>query len=815
MDLRHFRLLRVVGKGSFGRVRIVEHKTTGKFYALKYINKEKCVEKKAVDNIIRERNLLEHLEYYPFLVNLRYAFQDDRNLFMVLDLMLGGDLRFHLDYSASSITEESIKFWMAELCLGIHYMHTKNIVHRDLKPDNLLLDDDGHVHIADFNVTAYLPKNGEYLKSISGTVSYMAPEMVKKTGYREQVDWWSLGVIMYELMFGKRPFRGSTRSEILRAIERGRYKIPIQSYSLDCVSFLKGLLQPSPRKRLGSLERGGFDSLRRHPFFNGLDWTALERLEISSPFKPDKTRINFDATHELEEVLEISRSEKLKYRKRSLIDRELLSPSYLKMEDDYADFNTDPKNPVVFKSSTLISELSDSILQSYEDVEKSQDSHVPSTTSQIDMDLSRSRPLTTHLELSRRITGNSSILQEEVVDVSDQEFWKSVELQGQDEMIYPFHDKRHNRDRSHSIKEFGSRQLDTFASESGPGIPLPHRNSDSIHNRKVKHSNSEIICKDRYKNVLKSSSSTYGTDIELDSVDMKRRSRSKSRQSKILLQNHEPLTRYHESHKDQSRNTSNQNTTHNTSKSHGNDNENTKSFSQDKHHNSNSSYRSGLTRILRFSSATAPVGCHLNKSKSKYRVHYSRYGPLQIVSCQNMINARSVSLPLYIQSDAQTIAISTIEPSKISTRYDTIDTDQEYPESIDHYIADMRSYDANNGDILKGIEDLELNISPKKIKSDQESLWGKRHYSWANDKNAHYNQFPSDECELDSLYDDVLQENPPSPKINVDEWMNRSSHASSSLFDSSKERIKTRSNSEKNNSKTLDKNETKKLQYRQ
>lgn len=796
MDLRHFRLLRVVGKGSFGRVRIVEHKTTGKFYALKYINKEKCVGQKAVDNIIRERNLLEYLEYYPFLVNLRYAFQDDRNLFMILDLMLGGDLRFHLDYSCSSITEEAIKFWMAELCLGIHYMHIRNVVHRDLKPNNLLLDDDGHIHIADFNVTAYLPKNGEYLKSISGTVSYMAPEMVKKTGYREQVDWWSLGIIMYELMFGKRPFRGSSKSEILRAIECGRYKIPIQSYSLNCISFLKGLLQPSPRKRLGSSERGGFAGLIRHSFFVGLDWTALERLEIPSPFKPDKTKINFDATHELEEVLEISRSEKLKYRKRSLIDRELLSPSHLKMEDDYVDFNTDPKNSVVFKPSSLISELSDSILCSYGDTEKSQDSHVLSTTSQIDMDLSRSRPLATHLQLSRRITGNSSIFQEEVVDASEQEFWKTVELEGHYEMIYPYHDK------SYTIKEF-----DSFTSESEPRIALNHRNNnENIHNlRKGEHSSSKVIGKDRYMSVLKSSSSTYETDVELDSVDRKRRrSKTRSRERKIHMQNHEPLTckRYHESHKDQFRNTSNRNSNHNTLRD--DNNEDKRSFVQDKHRNTNGSHRSELKRILRFSSATAPVECHLNKSKSKYRVRYSRYGPLQIISCQSMINTRSVSLPLYIQSGPQAIAISTIEPSiQVSTTYYITDTEQEYPKSINDDISAMRPYDSSIDDILNG-KDLELNISPKKVKSDQESLWGKRHYSWANDKNAHYNQFPLDEYELDSLYDDTLQENPSSSKINLDEWMNRSNHASSSLFNSSKERIKTRSRSEKNNHKAFD-----------
>lgn len=153
-------------------MRIIQKRDTGRFYALKYINKEKCISQRAVDNVIRERKLLESLSFYPFLVNLQFAFQDDVNLFMVLDLMLGGDLRYHLDRN-SELPEDQIRFWMAEVALGIEYLHVKGVIHRDMKPDNLLLDTNGHIHITDFNITTFIPPKGKYLKSISGTMSYM------------------------------------------------------------------------------------------------------------------------------------------------------------------------------------------------------------------------------------------------------------------------------------------------------------------------------------------------------------------------------------------------------------------------------------------------------------------------------------------------------------------------------------------------------------------------------------------------------------------------------------------------------------------
>lgn len=194
VNLFHFYLLRSVGKGAFGKVRVVQHKHTKTLFALKYINKQKCVKMKAVANIVQERRLLEEIDH-PFVVNLRYAFQDDENCFFVLDLMLGGDLRFHLD-RAGAMSEEIVRFYVAEIALAIDYLHSKRIVHRDLKPDNILLDEKGHAHITDFNIAVHF-SDRRLLTGVAGSMAYMAPEILTKRGYSAPVDFWSLGILAY------------------------------------------------------------------------------------------------------------------------------------------------------------------------------------------------------------------------------------------------------------------------------------------------------------------------------------------------------------------------------------------------------------------------------------------------------------------------------------------------------------------------------------------------------------------------------------------------------------------------------------------
>ncbi|KAG5460643.1 MAG: hypothetical protein BJ554DRAFT_7278, partial [Olpidium bornovanus] len=155
---------------------------------------------KAVENIIQERRLLEEIDF-GLVCNLRYAFQDDENMFMVLDLMLGGDVRFHLDRQGS-MEEAVVRFYCAEVGAGLAYLHSKKIVHRDLKPDNVLLDEKGHAHLTDFNIAVNFTES-KPLTAVAGSMAYMAPEVLSKKGYFASIDWWSLGVMAYELLFGK------------------------------------------------------------------------------------------------------------------------------------------------------------------------------------------------------------------------------------------------------------------------------------------------------------------------------------------------------------------------------------------------------------------------------------------------------------------------------------------------------------------------------------------------------------------------------------------------------------------------------------
>ncbi|KAL1921294.1 uncharacterized protein VTP21DRAFT_11010 [Calcarisporiella thermophila] len=302
VELNHFHLLRSVGKGSFGKVRVVQHKQTKNLYALKYINKIACIKMRAAENILSERRLLECIDF-PLIVNLHYAFQDDENLFMVLDLMLGGDLRFHLNRQGS-LREEVVRFYAAEISLSLDYLHSKQIVHRDLKPDNILLDQKGHAHLTDFNIATHYSKSVP-LTSLAGSVAYMAPEILLRKGYFYTVDWWSLGIVLYELLFGRRPFKGKTTHALKMSILTEPLKFPDNAETMvspECIDFIRRLCERDITQRMGC-GPDRMEELKRHKWFEGVEWAKLEKKEILPPFEPDSKRANFDATHELEELL--------------------------------------------------------------------------------------------------------------------------------------------------------------------------------------------------------------------------------------------------------------------------------------------------------------------------------------------------------------------------------------------------------------------------------------------------------------------------------------------------------------------------------
>jgi serine/threonine kinase 32 len=335
VSLYHFDLHRVIGKGAFGKVRVVEHKKGKKLYALKYMDKQQCIKQKAVANIIQERRLLEEVDN-PFLVNLRYAFQDDDNCFFVLDLMLGGDLRYHLN-TRGNFPENTVRFWMAELASGLTYLHSKGIMHRDIKPDNILLDAKGHAALTDLNIAMHYSQHRLHT-SVAGSMAYMAPEVVdpQRPGYSWQVDWWSLGVCAFELLWHRRPFDGNTADKMRDSILAHPIRKPSQRHgpvSGECTSAIFGFLERDPKKRLGCRSgASNTEEIRCHRWFSQLDWDRLAAKQLDPPFVPNHERANFDVSHELDEF--ILAEKPLTHHKRKA-NPEKMKPEMRQLEDSF------------------------------------------------------------------------------------------------------------------------------------------------------------------------------------------------------------------------------------------------------------------------------------------------------------------------------------------------------------------------------------------------------------------------------------------------------------------------------------------------
>ncbi|XP_026541290.1 serine/threonine-protein kinase 32A [Notechis scutatus] len=313
----HFEILRAIGKGSFGKVCIVQKKDTKKMYAMKYMNKQKCVERNEVRNVFKELQIMQELEH-PFLVNLWYSFQDEEDMFMVVDLLLGGDLRYHLQQNVR-FEEETVKLFICELALALDYLQSRNIIHRDIKPDNVLLDEQGHVHVTDFNIATVIT-NDMQVTNIAGTKPYMAPEMftaTKTAGYSYAVDWWSLGITAYELLRGRRPYHirsSNSANEILHMYKTATIMYPA-AWSQDMISLIKKLVEINSEERFFQLNH-----IQEFPYLADINWDAVLQKTVLPGFLPNKGKLNCDPTFELEEM--ILESKPLHKKKKRLAKKE-------------------------------------------------------------------------------------------------------------------------------------------------------------------------------------------------------------------------------------------------------------------------------------------------------------------------------------------------------------------------------------------------------------------------------------------------------------------------------------------------------------
>uniref|UniRef100_A0A8B9KDW2 non-specific serine/threonine protein kinase n=1 Tax=Astyanax mexicanus TaxID=7994 RepID=A0A8B9KDW2_ASTMX len=302
-DPSQFELLKVLGQGSYGKVflvRKIKGSDTGQLYAMKVLKKATLKVRDRVRSKM-ERDILAEVNH-PFIVKLHYAFQTEGKLYLILDFLRGGDLFTRLSkevsqcirvtslfllHSCASVvmfTEEDVKFYLAELALALDHLHSLGIIYRDLKPENILLDEDGHIKITDFGLSKEAIDHDKRAYSFCGTIEYMAPEVVNRRGHTQSADWWSFGVLMFEMLTGSLPFQGKDRKETMALILKAKLGMP-QFLSSEVQSLLRALFKRNPSNRLGA-GPDGVEEIKRHHFFATIDWNKLYRKEIKPPFKP-------------------------------------------------------------------------------------------------------------------------------------------------------------------------------------------------------------------------------------------------------------------------------------------------------------------------------------------------------------------------------------------------------------------------------------------------------------------------------------------------------------------------------------------------
>ncbi|EEF33691.1 serine/threonine-protein kinase AtPK2/AtPK19 [Ricinus communis] len=281
VGIEDFEVLKVVGQGAFGKVYQVKKKGTSEIYAMKVMRKDKIVEKNHVEYMKAERDILTKVDH-PFIVQLKYSFQTKYRLYLILDFINGGHLFFQL-YHQGLFREDLARIYAAEIVSAVCHLHANGIMHRDLKPENILLDADGHVMLTDFGLAKQFDENTRS-NSMCGTVEYMAPEIVLGRGHDKAADWWSVGVLLYEMLTGKPPFIGGNREKIQQKIVKDKMKLPA-FLSSEAHSLLKGLLQKDVSKRLGNGPTGG-EEIKRHKWLKPINWKKLDAREIQPSFRP-------------------------------------------------------------------------------------------------------------------------------------------------------------------------------------------------------------------------------------------------------------------------------------------------------------------------------------------------------------------------------------------------------------------------------------------------------------------------------------------------------------------------------------------------
>lgn len=276
VSMDDFDIISVIGRGYYGKVMLVQKKDTRQLYAIKTIHKDRLVQSKNIYTVLRERNILAKARN-PFLVSLYYAFQTDTKFYLVLEYVPGGEL-FHRLQTECKIPVNQVRLYIAEVAIALNYLHSIGIVYRDLKPENILISSQGHIKLTDFGLSKDLD-NDDKTNTFCGTPEYASPEVIKRDYYGKEIDWWAVGVLTFELLYGRLPFESKNKAKLFYNILN---KEPAFPFFIDqtSASFIKMLLVKDPKMR------AGFKQIKRHPFMKHIDFDAVAQLHTEPEFIP-------------------------------------------------------------------------------------------------------------------------------------------------------------------------------------------------------------------------------------------------------------------------------------------------------------------------------------------------------------------------------------------------------------------------------------------------------------------------------------------------------------------------------------------------
>ncbi|XP_056654718.1 mucin-16-like isoform X3 [Monodelphis domestica] len=294
LGLQDFDLIRVIGRGSYAKVLLVRLKKNDQIYAMKVVKKKFVHDHENTNWVQTEKHVFEQASSNPFLVGLHSCFQTRSHLFLVIEYVNGGDLLFHMQRK-NKLPEEHTRFYAAEICIALNFLHERGIIYRDLKLDNILLDTEGHIKLTDYGICKEGLGPGDTTRTFCGTPNYIAPEILRGEEYGFSVDWWALGVLMFEMMVGRSPFDiitdkldMATEDDLFQVILEKPIQIP-RFLSVKASRVLKGFLNKDPKGRLGCQPQTGFSDIKSHMFFRSIDWDLLEKKQALPPFQPQIT----------------------------------------------------------------------------------------------------------------------------------------------------------------------------------------------------------------------------------------------------------------------------------------------------------------------------------------------------------------------------------------------------------------------------------------------------------------------------------------------------------------------------------------------